>query len=325
MRRPDLVTEQLKRGADVWRSTVGLDDEELARLVRRDQIDVLVDLTMHLQGSRLLAFARKPAPVQVTYLAYCSTTGLDAMDYRLTDPYLDPPGGEERWYSERSVRLPRTYWCYPPPAQAGPLGPVPALASGRITFGCLNNYCKITRPTWNTWCGLLKAVPDSELIVHSHEGTHRERARQHLAQEGVDPRRLQFVGLLPLPQYFQQYAKIDIALDPFPYPGGTTSCDALWMGVPVVSLAARTAVSRAGLSILSNLGLAELVARRPEEYVRIAADLAADLSRLSELRASLRARMRESPLMNAQAFARDVETAFRSMWRDWCAARAPAR
>jgi predicted O-linked N-acetylglucosamine transferase (SPINDLY family) len=325
---PDAMTERLRGYADVWRGVVGLNDEQLADLIRQDRIDILVDLTMHMGSSRLLAFARKPAPVQVTYLAYCGTTGLEAMDYRLTDPYLDPmdttPTQEATRlpnYSEQSVHLPRTWWCYRPPEDVPEVGPLPAVEAGRVTFGCLNNFCKITSPTWDAWGQLLQAVPSARLMVHACEGTHRQQARDRLAQAGVDPARLEFAGFQPLAQYFHRYGEIDIALDPFPYTGGTTTCDALWMGVPVVSLAGRTAVSRGGLSILTNVGLGEWVARSPQEYVRMAAQLAGDLPRLQQLRQTLRERMKRSPLMDERSFATDMEAAYRRMWQTWCAAR----
>ena len=314
--RPDSLTERLRGFAHVWRQTAGLPDERVAGLIRDDRIDILVDLTMHMAGTRLLTFARKPAPVQATYLAYCGTTGLRTIDYRLTDPCLDPSGADERFYSERSARL-RSYWCYEPPDGAPDFQPPAARSAGHVTFGCLNNFCKVSPESLATWCRLLRAVPRSRLLLHGAEGAHRERLRQRAAFEGVEPERIEFVGTLPVARYLEQYHRIDIALDPFPYPGGTTSCDALWMGVPVVTLPGITAISRGGLSILSNLGLGELVAKSPDDYVRIAAELAADLPRLTELRASLRERMRSSPLMDAPGFARDVEEAYRRMWQEW--------
>ena len=316
---PDHVTERLRAAAHAWRDTAALSDERLAELIRGDRIDILVDLTMHMEGGRLLAFARRPAPVQATYLAYCSTTGLETIDYRLTDVHLDPQGRDDRWYSERSVRLPRTYWCYPPPDDARAVEPVPPLQrrGQQITFGCLNNFNKVSQPALQTWAELLRALPNSRLILYALEGAHRERTRGELAQAGINPDRLEFIGRLPMHRYFEQYQQIDIALDPFPYPGGTTTCDALWMGVPVVSLAGETAVSRAGVSILTNIGMPELVASSREQYVQIARELAGDRARLSELRTSLRARMQASPLMDASQFARDVESAFRQMWRNW--------
>ena len=229
---------------------------------------------MHMSNNRLLVFARKPAPVQVTYLAYCGTTGLGTMDYRLTDPYLDPPGQDEQPYSEESIHLAETYWCYQPVIETPPVNALPALEAGHITFGCLNNFCKVSAPTLEAWSRLLRALPESRLLLHAQGGSHRDRVRDFLSQQGIAPDRVTFVGQLPLAEYFRIHGQMDVALDPFPYGGGTTTCDALWMGVPVVSLAGRTAVGRGGLSILSNVGLSDLVAQDPEDYVRICVELA---------------------------------------------------
>ncbi|MGO8751908.1 MAG: tetratricopeptide repeat protein [Thermoguttaceae bacterium] len=318
---PDTVTDRCRTQADVWRDVLRLSDEQVAHTIRQDQIDILVDLTMHMANNRLLVFARKPAPVQVTYLAYCGTTGLSTMDYRLTDPYLDPPGQDERAYSERSIRLPETYWCYRPLIQTPPVNTLPALEAGHITFGSLNNFCKVSSPALAAWSRLLQAVSGSRLLLHAREGSHCDRVRGFLTEQGISAERLVFVDFQPAAEYFDVYQRIDVALDPFPYGGGTTTCDALWMGVPLISLSGQTAVGRGGVSILSNLGLPELIASSPDQYVTIAVELAQDLSRLSELRATLRDRMQASPLMNAPRFARNVEAAYRTMWQRWCAAK----
>jgi predicted O-linked N-acetylglucosamine transferase (SPINDLY family) len=318
VRAPDAITVRCRALADGWRDVGPLPDAELAQLIRQDRIDVLVDLTMHMAGSRLLTFARRPAPVQVTYLAYCGTTGLQAIGYRLTDPYLDPPGSPEDIYSEHSIRLPETYWCYQPVMAASAVTPLPALKADHVTFGCLNSFCKVSAPTLATWGSLLRALPHARLLVHAPPGRPRDWALQELARQDVGPERVTFVGLVPTADYFGLYEQMDVALDPFPYGGGTTTCDALWMGVPVVSLAGQTGVGRGGLSILSNIGLAELVAENTEDYVRVAGELASDRPRLSALRATLRDRMQASPLMDASRFARNVEAAYRGMWASWC-------
>jgi predicted O-linked N-acetylglucosamine transferase (SPINDLY family) len=321
----DAYTERLRRHAVVWRNVFGLDDQQLADLIRSDRIDILVDLSMHMAGNRLLVFARKPAPVQVTYLAYCSTTGLDMIDYRLTARDLDPPGLNDRYYSEQSVRLPETYWCYDPGIVTPAVNALPAISRGKITFGSLNSFCKVTPATLDLWSRLLIATAGSRLLLHCHPGSHRTWVREFLHERGIVPDRVTFADFVPLTQYFEQYGDIDIALDPFPYCGGTTTCDALWMGVPVISLVGHAAVSRSGLALLSSVGLAELAAKTPEEYLRTAAQLAADVSRLKELRESLRQRMRNSPLMDAPRFARHVEAAYRMMWRRWCANPRPSQ
>jgi len=319
VRGSDRVTELLRRHATQWRSTVGLTDERVAQRVREDEIDILVDLTMHMAKNRMLLFARKPAPVQVTYLAYCSTTGLQTMDYRLTDPHLDPPEMNDGVYSEKSIRLPETYWCYPLDEKSPEVSLPPALSTGQVTFGCLNNFCKVSPEALDVWIQLLRATPKSQFILHAHEGSHRQRVWDLLESQGIDPRRLKFVGKAPLPEYFKLYERIDIGLDPFPCNGGTTTCDALWMGVPVVTLNGRTAVGRGGVSVLRNVGLPELVAQTHEQYIQIATDLAKDLPRLAEMRRTLRPRMQASPLMDAPRFARNIEAAYRQMWRNWCA------
>lgn len=308
---PDEYTHRIRACADVWHDTGKLTDEQLAALIREKQIDLLIDLSAHMAGHRLLCFARKPAPVQISYLAYCSTTGLDAMDFRISDPHLDPPGADESVYSERTLRLPRSYWCYEAPTEAPAPGDLPAdVNRGAITFGCLNNFGKVATLAIQTWIRILRNVPDSRLILHTRAGDHREHILDRFAAQGIERNRIHFAGMQPFADYLATYQQIDIALDTFPYAGGTTSCDALWMGVPIITLRGQTAVGRGGVSILSNLGLAELIAENQEQYITLACDLASDLPRLRALRASLRQRMDASPLLDAPAFARDMETLF---------------
>lgn len=321
--KPDAVTERFKAQVDGWRDIMWLDDAAAADLIRRDEIDILIDLAAHTGGDRLLVFARKPAPVQVTYLAYCSTTGLDTIDYRLTDPYLDPPGTDLSHYTEKTVRLPETYWCYSPPDAATALEPPAPRTDRGVTFGCLNNFCKVSDAVLRTWGRLLHQVPESELVLHARSGSHRKRVRDRLSSVGIKNKRIRFVGKVPFADYIAAYREIDIGLDPFPFTGGTTTCDALWMGLPVVSLRGQTAVSRGGFSLLSNIGLPELVAQTEDEYVRIAATLARDRPRLARLRRELRPRMLASPLMDTPRFTRNLETAFRTMWRTWCESAPP--
>jgi predicted O-linked N-acetylglucosamine transferase (SPINDLY family) len=316
VRIPDEMTGRMKGYADQWRDTVGLSDVALVEQIRRDQIDVLVDLTLHMTGSRLLMFARKPAPVQVTWLGYVGTTGVKAIDYRISDPLLDPTELEEP-YVEQTFRLPKCYWCYEPPPGAPEVNALPALSAGHVTFGCFNNFMKVTTQTLELWADILTRAPRSCIIIHSHPGSHLNQVRQRFADRGIEPSRLEFVPMVPTSQYMRQHQRIDIALDPFPYGGGTTTCDALWMGVPVVTLAGQTAVGRAGVSLLSNVVLPELIAQTPQQYLSIATDLAANPARLSEIRTGLRERMRNSPLMDARRFAGDMEAAYRSMWKKW--------
>jgi protein O-GlcNAc transferase len=316
--RPDQITERLRSHTDVWRDISGAGDAQIAELIREDKIDILVDLTMHMAGSHLLVFARKPAPIQFCWLAYPGTTGLTAIDYRLTDPQLDPPGMFDRYYSEESIRLADTFWCYDPLAAEPQVNALPALKSANVTFGSLNNFCKVSASVLKLWARVLHAVGRSRLMLLTEEGSHREAALQTLEREGIDRERIIFVRPRPRAEYLQLYHQIDIGLDTIPYNGHTTSLDALWMGVPVVTLVGQTVVGRAGLSQLTNVGLTELVAHSEDDFVRLAAGLAGDLPRLSQLRGELRGRMQKSPLMDAPRFARNVEAGYRAAWKRWC-------
>jgi predicted O-linked N-acetylglucosamine transferase (SPINDLY family) len=315
---PDAITDRLRSHVDVWRDIKTLSDEEVAIQIRTDRVDILVDLTMHMERRRLLVFARKPAPVQVCWLAYPGTTGLATMDYRLTDPYLDPPGIFDRYYAEESVRLPDTFWCYDPLTDQPKVNALPARKNGYITFGSLNNYCKINRGVLELWARVIRAVAGSKLLLLSPEGSHRQTALEILAAEDVSRSRVTFVSPRPRAQYLELYRQIDIGIDPLPANGHTTSLDAHWMGVPVVTIVGQTALGRAGVSQLNSLGLPELVGNTPDQFVEIATKLGGDFDRLTELRATLRSRMQASPLMDAPRFARNIESAYRWMWRRWC-------
>jgi predicted O-linked N-acetylglucosamine transferase (SPINDLY family) len=314
----DALTQKFQQCADTWCSIAAWPDERVARQIREDRIDILVDLGLH-TGTRLPVFARKPAPVQVTFAGYPGTTGLRAIDYRLTDPYLDPPGEHEDWYAEESHRLPHSFWCYEPQTEEPAVGPLPALARGQVTFGCLNNFCKINEEVLALWAQVLRSLPESRLLLLAKHGSHRQRTLAFLAREGIAAERVTFFPIQSRPQYLALYQQIDLGLDTFPYSGHTTSLDSFWMGVPVVTLLGRTVVGRAGLSQLANLGLEELAATTPKQFVSVAVSLARDLPRLTVLHVSLRERMKRSPLMDAAGFARDIEQAYRFMWRRWCA------
>ncbi len=313
-RHPDEMTGQFRQGAGVWRDTAGLSDAELAAHVSQDRIDVLVDLVMHMQGVRLGMFARKPAPLQVAWLAYPGTTGLTRMDYRLTDPVLDPPGKTDQFYTEQSIRL-ETFWCFEPPTNSPEVGPLPAEKNSYVTFGCLNSFSKVNDAMLELWREVLAAVPNSRLVLMLPKGNVIERVQEKL---GVAPSRLIGLPRDSRPKYLQYYHQIDLALDPFPYTGHTTTLDSLWMGVPVVTLAGSTAVSRGSLSIVTNAGLTELGSKNSSDYVALAVALARDQARLRELRAGLRERLERSVLMDSARFARQVESAYRAMWRKWC-------
>lgn len=321
----DAITDdfatRMRDKSDLWRDTRRMNDAAVAELVRADGIDILVDFAAHSVGNRLLTFARKPAPVQVTYLAYCATTGLDAMDYVLTDPRMDPPEKGSAGYSERPIHLSECYWCYRPPIATPEAGPLPSLTSGYVTFGCLNNFCKVTSITLALWRRLLLTVPGSRLLLHSDAGSHRQRILDYFSGGGVACERISFVGYMSRAAYFATYQEIDVALDPFPFGGGATSCDALWMGVPMITLVGDRAVSRGSLTLLANLGLEEFAALSEDDYVRAAAALAGDLPRLANLRTSLRSLMQASPITDGPRFTRHLEAAYRTMWREWCGRR----
>ncbi|MBK9132676.1 MAG: tetratricopeptide repeat protein [Gammaproteobacteria bacterium] len=314
----DAVTGRLKSVADHWLDCAHLSDEQLAGHIRADDIDILVDLAGHTRDGRLLAFARKPAPVQVTWLGYPATTGLDAMDYRLCTLDTDPPGQEE-WHSETLYRLPRTLWCYRPP------GPRPARAAtvtgaGSLTFGSFNNIAKVSEPSLAAWAEILRATPAARLIMTSvPQGSARAPIARLFSERGITPERVLMHDKLSDGDFEHLLTEIDIALDPFPYTGTTTTCETLWMGIPVVSLAGETSVARSGLALLKAVGLEELVARDPAGYVRIATDLARDPARLERLRREIPRRFDASPLRDEAAFTRDLEDAYRDMWRQWCA------
>ncbi|MDE2432825.1 MAG: tetratricopeptide repeat protein [Burkholderiales bacterium] len=320
----DNVTALLQRHVAHWCDTRALSDDQLAQRIRDDQIDILVDLTLFMANGRPLLFARKPAPVQVAWLAYPGTTGLSAMDYRLTDPYLDPPGENDDLYSEKSLRLPDTFWCYDPLTSEIDPGPVPASVNGYVTFGCLNNFCKVSDDTLRLWGRVMSSVPRSRLLLLAPAGQHRRRATDLLGEYGIEADRVEFVEFVPRSQYLEYYRRLDVCLDTFPYNGHTTSLDAFWMGVPVVTKRGHTIAGRAGWSQLNNLGLTELHAEDENGFVQCAVELAGNLVHLQELRSGLRARMRASPLMDGARFAVGIEAAFRQMWRQWCASRVTA-
>jgi len=315
---PDSMTQRVKRSADVWRDVLGVDDHALAQQIREDRIDILVDLTQHMADNRLPVFARKPAPVQVAWLGYPGSTGLEAIDFRLTDATIEPEGSAWSQSVEEPVRLPDSWFCFAPLEDYPVPGELPALRSGSVTFGCMNNFCKSNEAVFTVWSKVLAATPDSKLLLVCPGGESADRIRQFFHSRGIGPERLELAAPRPFQQYLGLYQQIDIGLDPFPYTGGTTTCDALWMGVPVVSLPGKRAVSRIGLSILTTVGLPELAAHSEDEYVRIATTLAVDLPRLATLRATLRDRMQSSRLMDAPRFAGNFEQACRKMWRAWC-------
>jgi protein O-GlcNAc transferase len=316
----DHVTARLQKHSHHWRSIVGLSDARVAEMVRQDQIDILVDLAGHTSGNRLLVFARKPAPVQVTYLGYPDTSGLGAMDYRLTDGMMDPVGTTEGWHREKLIRLPNSFACYKPPDSAPEIGELPAKGKGLITFGSFNVLAKMSSKTLDCWTEILKRVGNSRLVMAAKGLSDSAVAQSFVKRIGVDPSRLTMLGQQSMGDYLLLHQKVDVVLDTFPVNGHTVTCHALWMGVPVVCLSGNTSSQRLGESVLRTIGLEELIANSSEEYLQIAVELAGDQGKLSSLRAGLRERMRQSPLMDGKIFAGDVESAYRQIWRKWCGA-----
>jgi predicted O-linked N-acetylglucosamine transferase (SPINDLY family) len=318
-RHTDRITTEFQAESDSWRDIRTLLDDDAAKEIRDDKIDILVDLSLYTAGNRLPIFARKAAPVQVAYLAYAGTSGLRTMDYRLSDRYLDPADSDLVAYVEQTIRLPHSYWYYEPSGQTPEVAPSPSLAKGYVAFGCLNNVAKISQLAIELWAELLSNVKNARILIHSTSSDHQQSVMSPFVKRGIDSSRIAFVNTRPWGEFLESFSGIDIALDPFPFAGGITTCDTLWMGVPVVTLSGTTAVGRGGRSILSNIGLPELIASSPHDYVRIATELSADSDRLSELRKAMRDRMKSSPLMNAAGYVADIESAYRQMWRTWCA------
>ena len=319
----DAVTERLKDGAHQWRDIWGLSDEAVAALVRQDQIDILVDLSGHTDKNRLLTFARKPAPVQVSWLGYPGTTGLSAIDYLIMDAATAPDGADSEC-SESLIRLPHGRFCYAPPSDAPG---VAARPDAPVVFGSFNNLAKVGPEVVRLWARVLTAAPRSRLVLKwkaLSEASARSRLLEAFAAEGVAADRLELRGASPHPDMLAQYGDIDIALDPFPYGGGITSAEALWMGVPVVTLPQDRIASRQTLAFLTELDLTDLAAASADDYVRIAAGLAADPARRARLRQSLRQAMAASPLTDGAKFTPGLEDAYRRTWRRWCSGEAPA-
>lgn len=310
----DETTGRLRSSSEHWRSIAAAGDDEVASLVRADGIDILVDLSGHTARNRLLVFARKPAPVQVTWLGYGATTGMRALDYRITDAVADPPGVAEGHYVERLIRLPAGQWCYRPPDESEAAGRFPAVP-GRVTFGMFNRMDKVTTFMIDLWARVLAAVPQSRLFMRGvSEGGPRVELLARFADAGCDPSRIDLCARVPAADYWRSYHAADIAFDTFPYNGVTTTCESLWMGIPVISLAGRFGVARCGASLLATVGLPELVAATADDYVRIAVELGRDTARLAATRQALRDRMQHSPLMNAQAQAAHLESAYLDAW-----------
>ncbi|MDP2794197.1 MAG: tetratricopeptide repeat protein [Sulfurisoma sp.] len=317
MRGGDQITAAIKEAADSWVDILFMDDDELEQRIRDDKIDILVDLSGHTAYHRLSVFVRRPAPVQVTWIGYFHSTGLKCIDYFITDPYTSPPGSPQL-FSETPVYLPHSRFCYSPPDYAPPVAPLPCQENGYVTFGCFNRTDKLSQPVIELWSRILHAVPDSRMVLKAgslrDEGV-RKAMEARFAHYGIDLGRLELRPASPHLEMFQQYGDIDLALDPFPFNGGMTTLEALWMGVPVLTLVGQGVVSRQTYSVLKNIGLAdELATPDVDAYAAKAIALANDRIYLAQLRQGLRARMAASPVCDPAQFARDLESLFVRMW-----------
>jgi protein O-GlcNAc transferase len=296
-----------------------LTDLEIANLVRQDGIDILVDLAGHTAKSRLRFFAHQPALVQVTYLGYPYTTGLSTIQYRLTDAVADPPG-EPTCHTEELIRLPQGFCCYAPPTNAPESGPLPAQQAGYVTFGSLHALQRLNADVLDLWAAVLRAVPTSQLLIFRHtlQGKMKENLHRQLVERGIDTSRIKLRNAFSkedTSRYLTVYQAVDISLDTFPWSGHTTACESLWMGVPVITLRGTRHAGRMVASVLTHLGLPDLIADTPEQYIEKAAQLAQDIDRLAKLRSELREKVKNSPLCDGKGFTRSLEEAYREMWQ----------
>ncbi len=319
-RNADSMTDRLRTATAKWRDVRALSDCQLADQIRADRIDILFDLSGHTANNRLLMFARKPAPVAITWIGYVATTGLASIDYLLADRY-EVPTAVEPYIVERVLRMPDGYVCFDPPGDAPLVSALPSVRRGYVSFGCFNNPAKISPPVVDLWAKLLRRVSAARLVLKYRgldDASVTRRFIEMFSERGIDSGRIDVRGCEGHADLLRDYEDVDIALDPFPYSGGVTTCEALWMGVPVVTCPGETFASRHSLSHLSNVGLTETIATDLAEYVELAAGLAADLPRLAKIRASLRPRMAASPLCDGPQFSRNLMKVLRQVWRDWC-------
>ncbi len=327
VKSPDKVTQRLKGKVDHFRNVHNLTDQQLAQAIRSDGIDILIDLAGHAGNLHAAVLGYTPAPVQVTYLGYPDTTGIEAVDYRISDWIADPPGAEA-FYTEQLVRLPDGFLCFRPPEQIPDIGPPPGPAAGYVTFGTFNREFKVSEQVLDLWCRILAELPDSRLMMKCLAGDDpgcREYQLGRFERRGIDRRRIELVGFIGAPaDHLAMYRKVDIALDTFPYHGTTTTLDSLLMGVPVITLAGHNHASRVGESLLTQIGLPDLIARSPDDYVARAIALAADPRRIAALHGSLRQKLLASSLCDGPGFTRKFEFALRGMWLNWCHARGVA-
>jgi predicted O-linked N-acetylglucosamine transferase (SPINDLY family) len=315
----DSVSGQLQKLADFWHNIYGMHDQEVIELIKKDQIDILIDLSGHSSGNRLCVFAQKPAPIQITYLGYPCTTGLSSIDYRITDIWCDPVG-YENYHSEKLIRLPSGFLSFHPLYDSPSIKPF-CKEKDYITFGCFCTLNKIGPKVITTWAKILKELPSSSLILKNKSfacSFTKSRIIHLFEQEGIEPFRIKLIPSIPFEEHLELYNQVDIGLDPFPYSGTTTTCEAFWMGVPMITLKGNTHVSRVGYSLLHRLGLDNLVATSHEEYIQIAVHLAKDREQLAYLRANIRAKMLNCSLGDGKKFSKQLEKAYLEAWQKWC-------
>ena len=315
----DEITDRLITTSNNWHSIFGVSDTDVVNLIKNDNIDILVDLSGHTGKNRLLVFAQKPAPIQVTWLGYPNTTGLSAIDYRLTDIIADPIGEADDLHSETLLRLPNGFQCYKGDQTVIADVNLPQKSNGYITFGSFNNLMKVTAEVIKAWSKILHAVPTSRLILkHSQLNHDTTRYIKLFNKEGISEDQIKLYGMLPNKgDHLKLYSAIDIGLDPFPFNGATTTCEALWMGVPVITLLGDRHVGRVGASILTNVGLTDFIAQDIDDYVELAIKMASNIEYLQDIRQGLRERMESSPLCNGKSFACDIENAYQDMWNKY--------
>jgi len=317
----DDVAARLRSYGHTWRKVGTSSNAAVDEAIRADEIDILVDLSGHTVLNRLTVFARKPAPVQATWLGYLGTTGLSTMDYRITDAFLDPPGTTEGYHTEQLLRLPNAA-CFTPPADAPDVGELPAIRNRIVTFGSVNQWSKVSDEVRATWAEVLRAVPNSRLIVVAPGGRNPRFAAGltgEFASHGIEAHRIDVRGTMPYHQFLELFHEIDLTLDPFPYGGGTTTMHSLWMGVPVVALAGKSAFARNSIGPLIETGLHDFIAESRHDYVQRAVAAAAATTKLRDIRSGLRARLAESPLLDQVLFVQRMEDACRDVWRTYCA------
>lgn len=315
----DATTEKIKQHVDKWQITSSMSDAQAAAKIYSDKIDILIDLAGHTANNRLMVLAHKPAPVQINWLGYVCTTGLETIDYRLTDAIADPPD-DTPYCTEKLIRLPHGFFCYSSPEKYSEIPVLPASINNYVTFGSFNNLPKITPEVIDTWSQILDKTPQSRLLFTSSQFVDTTVQKKYLElfqRCGVDPARIRFSRNVSLQEYFSLLSSVDIGLDPFPHNGHTITCDTLWMGVPVITLRGDRYASRMGSSILTLLGLQELIGETPDEYIAKAVSLANDTDRLNNLRHNLRARIIQCDYGNTKQFARDFEKTLLALWNKY--------